>query len=107
MLTLPPVKRKLFVERLEVAAAPAELERAARTGVVAEELAYTKALVEAGKLALGGDFADPLEGALYVLRTESLAEARELAQARPFTRAGLTRSSVHEWHVRFESPLGS
>jgi hypothetical protein len=80
MLTLPPVKRKLFVERLEVAAAPAELEKAVRTGVVKDELAYLKALVEAGKLALGA--------------------------ARPFTRAGLTRSSVLEWHVRFESPLG-
>jgi uncharacterized protein YciI len=47
-----------------------------------------------------------MQGGLYVLRAESLAEARDLAAARPFTRAGLTRSSVLEWHVRFESPLG-
>jgi uncharacterized protein YciI len=105
MLTLPPVKRKLFVERLEVAASPADFEKAVRAGAAREELAYVKALVEAGKLALGGDYEDPLEGGLYVLKAESLAEARELAAARPFARAGLTRSPVHEWHVRYESPL--
>lgn len=104
MLTLP-VKRKLFVERIELAAEPAELERAVRTGVVKEELAYMKVLVEAGKLVLGGDYEDPMQGGLYVLKADSLAEARDLAAARPFTRAGLTRSTVQEWHVRFESPL--
>lgn len=103
MLTLPPVKRKLFVERVEVAGTPPEFERAFRGGTAKEELAYVKALVEAGKLALGGDYEDPMQGGLYVLRADSLAEAKELAAARPFTRAGLTRSTVHEWHVRFES----
>ena len=105
MLTIPPVKRTLFVERIEMAAPPEAFEKAARSGLAKEELAYAKALVEAGKLILGGDFEDPVEGGLSLLRAANLAEAKELAATRPFTRAGLVRSTVHEWQVRYESPL--
>jgi uncharacterized protein YciI len=105
MITLPPVKRTLYVERLEMAAAPAAFEAAVRSGLVREELAYSKALVEAGKLVLGGDFEDPAQGGLSVLKTASAAEARDLSATRPFVRAGLVRSSVLEWQVRYESPL--
>jgi uncharacterized protein YciI len=105
MLTLPPIKRTLFVERLEVAAEPEAFQRAAKRGIAQQEFDYMKALVESGRLVLGGDFEDPMQGGVYLLRAASLAEAQELAKTRPFTREGLTRSTVHEWHVRFESPL--
>ncbi len=105
MITLPPVKRTLYVERLEMAAAPAAFEEAARSGLVKQELDYSKALVEAGKLVLGGDFEDPVHGGLALLKAATLAEARELSATRPFVRAGLVRSSVLEWQVRYESPL--
>jgi uncharacterized protein YciI len=105
MLTLPPIKRTLFVERLEVAAAPEAFEKAMRSGLVKEELAYAKALVEAGKLVLGGDYEDPAQGGLSLLKAASLAEARELASTRPFVRAGLVKSTVLEWQIRYESPL--
>lgn len=105
MLTLPPIKRQLYVERIEVAAGPDAFERAFKAGLVKEELAYSKALVEAGKLVLGGDYEDPAQGGLYLLKAASLAEAEELARSRPFTRAGLVKSTVHEWQVRYESPL--
>jgi uncharacterized protein YciI len=105
MLALPPVKRTLFVERVEVAAAPDAFERALRQGLVKEELLYLKALVEAGKLVLGGDFEDPTRGGIYVYKAASQAEVKGLAEARPFVRAGLVRSSVDEWQVRYESPL--
>ena len=103
MLSLPPVKRTLYVERVEVAAEPTAFQQALRSGVVKEELAYLKALVESGNLALGGDFEDPRQGGIYLLRATSLAEAEALARARPFARAGLVRSTVHEWLVRYES----
>ncbi|HZU97700.1 MAG TPA: YciI family protein [Planctomycetota bacterium] len=106
MLTLPPVKRTLYVERLEVAAPPEAFEAALRSGLVKEELAYSKALIEAGKIFLGGDYEDPTQGGLTLFKAASLAEAQELARARPFTRAGLVRSTVLEWQVRYESPLG-
>lgn len=105
MLTIPPVKRTLYVERIEMAAAPDAFEAALRSGLVKEELAYSKALVEAGKLVLGGDYEDPAAGGLSLLKAGSLAEARELSELRPFARAGLVRTSVLEWHVRYESPL--
>jgi uncharacterized protein YciI len=106
--TLPPIKRTLFVERVDVVAPPSAFEAAARSGLAREELAYAKAMVEAGKLVLGGELAsetDDATGGLWLLKASSLAEARELAAARPFARAGLVRSTVLEWQVRWESPL--
>ncbi len=105
MLTIPPIKRTLFVERIEMAAPAEAFEKAARSGLVKEELAYSKALVEAGKLVLGGDFEDPVQGGLSLLKAASLAEAKELAATRPFARAGLVKSTVYEWQVRYEAPL--
>jgi uncharacterized protein YciI len=102
---MPPVRRTLFVERIEVVAKPDELERALGRGLARDELAFDKALVEAGKLILGGPFEEPLDGGLYVLRAASLAEAEEVARARPSVRAGVTRSTVKEWRVLYESPL--
>ena len=103
---LPAVRRTLYVERVELAATPEELARAAARGLAREELAYDKALVEAGKLCLGGPFDDPLDGALNILRAASLAEAQALAAARPLVRAGLARSTVKEWRILYEIPLG-
>jgi hypothetical protein len=102
VLSLPPVKRTLYAERIEVTAEPAAFARAQSEGLSRAELDYVKALVEAGKLLLGGDLDDPREGGLYILRAASHAEAVELVRGRPFARAGLVRSIVHEWHVRYE-----
>lgn len=105
MLTIPPVKRTLFVERIEMAAAPDLFEKALASGLVKEELAYSKALVEAGALFLGGDFEEPTDGGLALLKAANLAQAKELSRTRPFVREGLVKTTVFEWHVRYESPL--
>jgi uncharacterized protein YciI len=102
---LPPVRRTLFVERIEIVATAEEIQRAAARGLSREELAHDKALVEAGKLVLGGPFDDPLQGGLYLIRAASLAEARELAALRPIVKGGIARSTVLEWKVLYETPL--
>lgn len=102
---MPAVRRTLYVEQLEITASPEEIQLAVARGLARDELAYDKALVESGKLVLGGPYADPLDGGLTVLRAASLAEAEELARARPSVRAGLARSTVKEWRVMYEAPL--
>jgi uncharacterized protein YciI len=63
-------------------------------------LAYVRALRGAGHLALGGAFADPVDGALLVYRAESRAQVEAWLADDPYMRAGLwPEVTVREWTV--------
>ena len=67
-------------------------------------LANIRRLAEAGKLAVAGPFSDggPLRGVL-VFKTETVEEAKALADTDPAVRAGRLALEIHPWLV----PAGS
>ena len=63
-------------------------------------LAHARALRDAGHLALGGAFADPVDGALLVYRAESRAQVEAWVADDPYMRAGLwPEVTIREWTV--------
>ncbi|MGN6513690.1 MAG: YciI family protein [Lysobacteraceae bacterium] len=66
--------------------------------VIAPHYAHLDRLRAAGVLELAGPFPDRTGGA-YVLRVESLDEARALAFADPLHTSGASDVSVREWNA--------
>jgi uncharacterized protein YciI len=91
---MPAIRRTLYLEHVG-------LTNGSAAHLAQEEHAHDKALVEAGRLLLGGPAGE--DAALYVLSAASLAEARALADERPTVRAGLARSTVSEWSILYEA----
>jgi uncharacterized protein YciI len=63
-----------------------------------EHLAWMKRQHEAGTILFSGPSSDRKYG-IYVIRTNSKAEAETLAASDPYTAAGLTAFEVLEWEV--------
>ena len=62
----------------------------------AEHLALARAAHARGELVLGGAFADPVDGAVLLFKSDSPAAAEAFAAADPYVRNGL----VTRWRVR-------
>jgi uncharacterized protein YciI len=61
-------------------------------------LRHARAAHERGELVLGGALANPVDGAVLLLRGSSPAVAEEFAKADPYVRNGLvTTWRVREW----------
>jgi uncharacterized protein YciI len=75
-------------------AAPDYVER--RATLRAEHLAHAWAAHERGELILGGALADPIDGAVILLRGDSPAVAEKFAATDPYVVHGL----VARWRVR-------
>lgn len=62
-------------------------------------MAHIRKMAESGKLILAGPFADDgdLRG-LFIFRTDSLEEAKALAEQDPSVRAGRLRIEWHPWY---------
>lgn len=67
-------------------------------GVIPAHYAHLDALKAAGKLEAFGPFADKSGGA-YLVRAESLQDARALAYADPVHLTGSSEVTVREWNV--------
>lgn len=59
-------------------------------------LAYARAAVERGELVLGGAFANPIDGAALLFRSDSPAVAEKFAASDPYVVNGL----IERWYVR-------
>jgi uncharacterized protein len=65
---------------------------------------YLRSLLDAGKLALSGPWADET-GALFVYKAENLAEAERMLDADPYRSAGvIANATIKEWHVVLQAP---
>ncbi len=78
--------------------------------LLAEHLAYQKALEAQGKLFLAGPLSDEagaaMSGAgLIIYRAANLAEARELAGADPMHRAGQRSFRLQAWRINEGAPV--
>jgi uncharacterized protein len=64
-------------------------------------VAFIDSLIERGLVFLGGDFSEPGGGigAAYLLRCESLEEARSVAAEDPLAKHGVCRQEIAEWHL--------
>jgi uncharacterized protein len=51
---------------------------------------------ERGELVLGGAYADPVDGALFLFKADSPAVVEEFAKTDPYVTGGI----VKHWHVR-------
>ncbi len=69
--------------------------------LVRQHVAFLKDLDARGLLELAGPFEDGL-GGMLILRAESLEQARELAAADPFVRAGASTAEVRTWLLSTE-----
>ena len=67
--------------------------------VIAPHLEFLDALRASGKLEMTGGFSDNSGGA-YVLRVDSLEEARRIAAADPLAVSGASRLDVYQWNTR-------
>jgi len=66
----------------------------------AEHLAIAQAACERGELVLAGALADPVDGALFVFRTEDRTLVERFAREDPYVRNGIvTRWRVRPWTV--------
>lgn len=64
--------------------------------VIEAHYAFLSRLREEGRLQLAGPFSDKSGGA-YLLRADSFAEARALADQDPVHRLGASHVTVYEW----------
>ncbi len=62
----------------------------------AAHLAYARAAVARGELILGGAYADPIDGAVLLFRSDSPAVAEAFAANDPYVLNGVVKS----WRVR-------
>jgi len=62
----------------------------------AAHLEHARAAAARGELVLGGAFANPIDGAAIVFRSDSPAAAERFATGDPYVRNGL----VKKWYVR-------
>lgn len=64
----------------------------------AEHLALAKSAEARGELRYGGAYADPVDGAVLVFRSEDDTAARSFAESDPYVRNGLVRNWwIREW----------
>jgi uncharacterized protein YciI len=68
-------------------------------GLIAAHAAFLDDLRAAERLELAGPFADQSGGA-YLMRAESLDQARELAFGDPLHAAGASAVTVYEWQAK-------
>ena len=67
---------------------------------------YLRTLLDAGKLAMSGPWADDT-GALVIYEAEDQAEAERLLAADPYRAAGvLADARIREWRVVLRAPSG-
>lgn len=67
---------------------------------------YLRMLLDAGKLAMSGPWADDT-GALVIYEAEDQAEAERLLAADPYRAAGvLADARIREWRVVLRAPSG-
>jgi uncharacterized protein YciI len=65
--------------------------------------AYLKGLLDQGKLAAAGPFADG-SGALFVYAADTIDKARELAEADPYTQGGVIKEqTIHPWQLVYSN----
>ena len=62
----------------------------------AEHLRHARASVERGELVLGGAYADPIDGALLLFRSDAPTIVEEFAKADPYVLNGV----VKRWFIR-------
>ena len=63
-------------------------------------IAHIRKMAESGKLILAGPFADDGElRGLFIFRTDSLEEAKALAEQDPSVKAGRLRLEWHPWYA--------
>jgi len=62
----------------------------------AAHLQHARAAVARGELVLGGAYANPIDGAVLLFRSDSSAAAEEFATSDPYVTNGL----VKRWYVR-------
>lgn len=62
-------------------------------------VAFIDSLIERRLVFLGGDFSEPIDGigAAYLLRCDSLEEARAIAADDPYAVHGVCRPEIVEW----------
>ncbi|MDD5370417.1 MAG: YciI family protein [Anaerolineaceae bacterium] len=75
-------------------------ESAEVLGLQEDHMAFIRALGASGELVLAGPFLD--DGAIrgiYLLKAESLEDARQIAQMDPSVRAGRLLVDIHPWMV--------
>jgi uncharacterized protein YciI len=69
-----------------------------RAAILQQHLANVLSLYEAGKVAIAGPFGDDSDLAgIFIFRTTSSAEAKELVDADPAVKAGLMTAEIHPW----------
>jgi uncharacterized protein YciI len=69
-----------------------------RTSIMQQHIASTEALLESGKAAITGPFADNTDLAgIFVLRASSATEARNWVDNDPAVKAGLFIAEMHPW----------
>ena len=65
---------------------------------------YLRSLLDAGKLAMSGPWADDT-GALIIYDAEDMAEAKRMLDEDPYRSAGVIASAtIKEWHVVLRAP---
>ena len=65
---------------------------------------YLRSLLDAGKLAMSGPWADDT-GALIIYQTESMAEAERVLNEDPYRSAGvIANATLKEWRVVMRAP---
>lgn len=67
-----------------------------RTPYREKHLALVNQYVESGVLVLAGAFAEPVDGAVLVFKTDNRAQVEAFAEKDPYVRNGL----VTEWRIR-------
>ena len=65
---------------------------------------YLRSLLDAGKLAMSGPWADDT-GALIIYQTENMAEAERVLNEDPYRSAGvIANATLKEWRVVMRAP---
>lgn len=82
-----------FVYRLRIV-----VDRATYEPHLPDHFAYLQRLDETGVLVLSGPFADRT-GGMIVVRAESFAAARAIAERDPLVARGVDEYDLHEWRL--------
>lgn len=71
-------------------------------------LAYLESLHRDGKLLMAGAWTDPVDGALFVYRGESIEQVRSWMADDPYQHAGLFDAvDLREWNIVVGAPAAS
>ena len=79
----------------------ANADEASGEAAQADHERFIDRLIEQKRIVLGGDWKPPVAGfeAAYLIRSDSLDEARQIAASDPFISSGAMRFDVVEWEL--------